>query len=136
MRERARAAHMPPVRDRVRGAERSPSPRQRAGLVRPSSRRGTGPLPNPKSAGAEKATRARRARHPSSPAYRSFQPFEMAGVVDAGDDEAAVAFLDDGDGGVLDAKRKKAVIRAADHPMQSDLDDPSVSHRQHVSVLV
>src|SRR5437660_3997847 len=86
------------------------------------------------SAAAALPLRAGRARCPSSSWHRSCCRLEMARVVDAGHDEATVAFLDDGDRGVLDPKREQAMVRPADHTMQRDLDDTAVGDHQNVTV--
>ena len=62
--------------------------------------------------------------------------FEVADVVDAANDHAPIAFLDQRDGRVLDAKRKQAAARLADDAVQRDLDDPSVGDHEHVAVRV
>src|SRR5258708_24871420 len=105
---------MPPAQVQAREAARSPSPLPRAALARRSSLRATGPLPSPSFATVEKAMRARRARHPSSPVDRSFGALEVTCVVDARDDKPPVALFDHGDRGVLDSERKEAMVRASD----------------------
>src|SRR5260370_39988960 len=136
MRGPALAARMPRGPVRVRAAARSPSPHPRVALARPSSRRGTGLLPSPTSAGVERMMRAHRARRPRWPACRSLGALEMARVIDACTHKPPIALLDHRDRGVLDPEREQAMVRPPDDPMQRDLDDSAVGHDQDVPVIV
>src|SRR5258708_6512958 len=133
---RALAERTPRAQARAREAERWPWRRWQSARARSSSRRGTAPLPSPRSAKAGRAVRARRARHPSSPACRSFGAFEVARVIHARHDQPSIALFDHGDRGILDPEWEQAMVRPPDDAMQGDLDHAAMGHDQDVSVLM
>jgi hypothetical protein len=60
----------------------------------------------------------------------------MTCVVDATDHDATAAFLNHRDRGILNLECEEASAGAAEHPMQRDLDDASVCHGKHITLLV
>src|SRR3984893_6023179 len=124
---------MPRVWVPSRAAARSPARRPPGALARRSIPRATAPHPSQTSGAKATAMRVLRALRPSLPARPSLRSLEMAGVVDSRDHEPTVAFLDDGDGSVLDPEREEAMVRASDHAMQRHLDDTAVRDHHHIS---
>src|SRR5262249_10813757 len=61
---------------------------------------------------------------------------EVADVVDTADHDPTIAPLEERDRRVLDLERKQSLRRPADDPVQRDLDDATVCHREHVAMRV
>src|SRR5205807_8098562 len=120
------AARTPRAAGRTHASARSPS-RRRGEHAPPPSRPSPEPLPTPNSAAAAPARRRPRADNPSRSPRSGGRALEMPDVIDPGDDEAAVALFDHGDGCVRNPERKQAAAGPPDDAMNGDLDHAAMS---------